>query len=340
MQIPVLPSDRVVEDKPSNSFGHFVSGDLGEFREQMCSLFNHHNIISRERCAEAQGFEVGHVDLGRDLMISAVRYDQKVRIEAPPLDRFFVFQFTLGGSCHNTQGNDHADAAPGTLCVLNWDRPIRQDMSSGYRQMAVRVSRGLLENVLEEELGYSVRDPLGFCTEACPLQASTTTLVHALNNVWIDLQREQSGYSSNVVRGRINRTLAAMLLTAVPHNYSDLFACGGGGPVPFFVRQAELYMREKSSQKLTLADVASSTGVSMRTLQNGFRDFRGTTPMAYLKSVRLNAARQKLIRSQQNNCTVTEIALDCGFTHLSKFSQDYREQFGESPSETARRGTV
>jgi transcriptional regulator GlxA family with amidase domain len=36
--------------------------------------------------------------------------------------------------------------------------------------------------------------------------------------------------------------------------------------------------------------------------------------------------------------TITSVAYDCGFGHLGEFAQNYRSRFGESPSETLRRG--
>ena len=56
--------------------------------------------------------------------------------------------------------------------------------------------------------------------------------------------------------------------------------------------------------------------------------------MTYLKNVRLDLARMDL--KNKNNTTVTEIAMNCGFNHLSKFSIKYKERFGELPSETLR----
>jgi AraC-like DNA-binding protein len=57
--------------------------------------------------------------------------------------------------------------------------------------------------------------------------------------------------------------------------------------------------------------------------------------MAYLKDHRLTLARTQLQNGPGER--VTEIALDCGFNHLSKFSLEYQQRFGERPSETLNR---
>lgn len=58
--------------------------------------------------------------------------------------------------------------------------------------------------------------------------------------------------------------------------------------------------------------------------------------MAYLKQCRLDMARKMLLAGSRDGATVTEIAFSCGFSHLSKFAYDYRQCFGELPSETLR----
>jgi AraC-like DNA-binding protein len=341
LQIPVWRGSIDVPVKPSRIFHRFVSDDLSAFTDRMCSLFKPHDIIlSHERISEASRFELDYVELGADLLMSKVTYGRKVSIEAPPLEQFFVFQFTLDGVCVNTFGSQQVEATPRSLCSLNLGRPVKQDMSPGYRQIAIRVSRGLLVQTLEEELGYRVRDQLQFASDAVSLDGSAATLAGLVSNVWNDLQRADSGYDQHVVRDRTNRAIAALLLAALPHNYTDLFAWKGGGATPFFVRKAEIYMREHAADNITSNDIADHVGVSVRTLQNGFRNFRTTTPMTFLKSIRLHSARAGLLKSHATKRNVTEIAMDCGFTHLSKFAQDYRQQFGESPSEMARRGTL
>ena len=78
-------------------------------------------------------------------------------------------------------------------------------------------------------------------------------------------------------------------------------------------------------------------GVPERTLHQAVRTHLGVTPKALLKTMRLNAVRQAL-RTAPPETGVMEIAMQWGFFHAGWFSQDYRQQFGESPSTTLRKG--
>ena len=73
-----------------------------------------------------------------------------------------------------------------------------------------------------------------------------------------------------------------------------------------------------------------------RTLIKHFRDFKGTSPMRYLRSARYERVRAALRRAEPEE-SVTDVASQWGFTHLGRFSVEYRRRFGESPSETLRR---
>lgn len=87
----------------------------------------------------------------------------------------------------------------------------------------------------------------------------------------------------------------------------------------------------------TVLDVCSALGVSRRTLQYCFAEIYGISPLAYLRLIRLNRARQALLAAREGD-TVAQIAAHWGFWHLSRFAQDYRHLFGELPSDTLQRG--
>ena len=94
-------------------------------------------------------------------------------------------------------------------------------------------------------------------------------------------------------------------------------------------------MRSNIGRTILLADIAQHIGVSIRTLHKAFRDFRGTTPMAILHSLRLAAVREDLL-SAPHGTRVADVARRWGFAHHGRFSIAYREKYGEHPRQTIR----
>ena len=78
------------------------------------------------------------------------------------------------------------------------------------------------------------------------------------------------------------------------------------------------------------------TNVSSRSLFKSFRAARGYTPMTFAKMIRLKHARQ-LLGSGDSKASVAGVAFTCGFGNLGHFARDYREAFGELPSQTLAR---
>ncbi|WP_431099380.1 helix-turn-helix domain-containing protein [Polaromonas aquatica] len=98
-------------------------------------------------------------------------------------------------------------------------------------------------------------------------------------------------------------------------------------------RRARELVHAQLDQPPTVLALCEQLGVSRRTLQNGFQTALGISPLAYLRAVRLNAARQAL----KTATSVTAAATDLGFWHFGHFAHDYQQMFGELPSEAFRR---
>ena len=91
-------------------------------------------------------------------------------------------------------------------------------------------------------------------------------------------------------------------------------------------------MAENAAASIAVPDVAAALGVSVRSPQQGFRQWRNTTPHDF----RLRLIHDELCRSGEDT-DVTTVALRHGFTHLGRFSAYYQSAFGELPSTTLRR---
>jgi AraC-like DNA-binding protein len=106
--------------------------------------------------------------------------------------------------------------------------------------------------------------------------------------------------------------------------------------VPRCVKQAEEYIRNRAREAPTLSQIAAASGVSVRTLSDSFRQFRGLTPMAFLRERRLEGVRKELLTAPPG-ATVAAIANLWGYASLGAFAALYFRRFGEYPSTTLSR---
>jgi len=106
--------------------------------------------------------------------------------------------------------------------------------------------------------------------------------------------------------------------------------------VPRLLKKALDLLEADPAHTWTVGEIATACGVGRRTLQRQFRRFVGRVPMEFLRDLRLDRARQELLRAS-GRASVTDIAARCGLNHLGRFAAQYRERYGESPSATLRR---
>ena len=98
----------------------------------------------------------------------------------------------------------------------------------------------------------------------------------------------------------------------------------------------EQIARANIAKPASIAELCRNAAVTPRTLSRAFRAIRGMMPYRYLLQLRLSEVRRAL-SSHSEAANVTEVATRFGFRELGRFSAQYREAFGESPSDTKRR---
>jgi len=106
--------------------------------------------------------------------------------------------------------------------------------------------------------------------------------------------------------------------------------------LPADLVRALVWLRTHLSEPVQLDLLAQAADVRPRTLETHFRTFLGTTPLGWVRRMRLARARQEFIRRGRNS-TVTTVALSSGFNQLGRFAAEYRKAFGELPSATIQR---
>jgi len=103
------------------------------------------------------------------------------------------------------------------------------------------------------------------------------------------------------------------------------------------VADARAFILAHRDALITVPLLCEKLFVSRRTLQYCFEGVLGISPIAYLRTVRLNGARRHL-REGMSDKSVGEIAGAWGFGNFSQFSCDYKKLFGETPSASMKTG--
>ncbi|MGJ7530618.1 helix-turn-helix domain-containing protein [Variovorax sp. GB1P17] len=110
----------------------------------------------------------------------------------------------------------------------------------------------------------------------------------------------------------------------------------GSSPASFIVEKCHGITLTDTGRRPEVVELCQRLRISRRTLQNSFRSVAQTTPVHYIRCIRLNGVRRQLMATAPEAATIAQVASDWGFTHLSHFAAEYEELFGELPSRTRR----
>ena len=124
------------------------------------------------------------------------------------------------------------------------------------------------------------------------------------------------------------------LITDIPSKGAQLKDRPAHGARVRIAKLAQEYIEEHYRETVHMEDLCRAASVGIRTLQRCFKEYFDLTISDYLKAVRLNTAHRELTVAHPAVSSVTTIALQNGFTHLGRFSIEFRKFFGQSPSET------
>jgi AraC-like DNA-binding protein len=150
-----------------------------------------------------------------------------------------------------------------------------------------------------------------------------------------ELARPDSTFANPISAAPAEEFLLQSILMGLSNSRSALLHRQNSAAAPGNIRRAEEFIRSNAHEAITVESVARAASCSVRALQLGFRRFRNTTPLAVLRQARLQRARNEIMRSD-GSLSVLGLAARHGFGNPGRFSDMYRQAFGEYPSETLR----
>jgi transcriptional regulator GlxA family with amidase domain len=100
----------------------------------------------------------------------------------------------------------------------------------------------------------------------------------------------------------------------------------------FRVKHAIRLLSEDLTRVLVLAEIARKVNLSQPRLRYLFKAETGMTPAQYLKSLRMQRAKE-LLNDEETFLNVKQIMLRVGVRDQSHFVRDFRELYGQTPAE-------
>ena len=312
----------------------FRTTHLDEARSEVARVFCPHGLTTTNKDEKLNTVH-NRVTLG-DVTLNYLDYGAEVHITPGELNSFYLIQMPLAGSAEITCGKEKIHSDINMASIPNPLEKLDMVWHEGNPQLLVYINRSTLEERLEDLIGRELHLPVRFdlgMDLTTPEARSWRTLVDTLV---ADVDRGGLTMHSGV-RNQFQDLIISGLLLSQRHNYSESIGTSVEPAAPRSVRLAMQACEANPEEPLTVTDMARIAGVSIRSLQDGFKKYVGMSPTDYLRNVRLTRVREELISNHIFNSSISEIAFSWGFTHLGRFAKMYHERFGELPSETIRR---
>lgn len=148
----------------------------------------------------------------------------------------------------------------------------------------------------------------------------------AIREIYQEWEEQREGYPL-MIKANILRILTMLIRAYQDESKSDEMLKEKKNAMKR-LEQAFSYIDEHYCEKITLEEVAASVYMSSNYFSTYFRKVTSISFSEYVTRLRIRHARE-LLRDQEKS--VTEAALECGFNNISNFYRLYKKHVGKPP---------
>jgi AraC-like DNA-binding protein len=246
--------------------------------------------------------------------------------------------FIVGGGTPATfiLDGEAVTVSPHQAAVVSPHHLVKVIRPKGSEVLVVRVSMAVLKTHFQELTAQYHKSPLLFTPKINLKKGKGVSFKETLKFIINEVESNELQDESRTLYDMFDRMLMAAILD-LPHNLSaKVYPYRSGYDMSRIVRLVEDYVEAHLADPICVADLLTVCNCSRSKLFSAFQSKRGYTPMEFLIERRLQRVRKTLLKGKGFG-NISLIAFDSGFTHLSRFSQTYKNRFGESPSATIRK---
>jgi AraC-like DNA-binding protein len=263
--------------------------------------------------------------------LSYCSYSAGVRIKFPEI-RMYRQQIPLAGTARIEPGKLSHDLSSLKTYVIAPSTKMNVQFGRGYRQLVLHIEESYLNSLAATLIGSGAIKKLEFIGSADTGGEAYRSFLRRLAFFIQEINFVGQMGNTWAIR-ELESMLALSFIRANPSNYTKFFEEPERWRGSGLVRKIEEYIEANFFRAITIEEMASVASASVRTIFDHFRRTRGYTPIRFLRQVRLQSARGMLLEPEEHT-SVTDVALCCGFSNLGHFAREYRELFGEKPSQT------
>lgn len=269
------------------------------------------------------------------MSLNFLRYGADVEIDIGPFQSFYMLEFPQTGSVDLRLGTQHIKTRPGCATVISPTLPVWSNWSSDCAQVMVKIPRSAMESHLSGLIGRSLPYELIFEPVLDFSEPGADSVLRFCSFLFDQFGEGSPILASQGMSRDLERAFMSALLMAQPNNYSDILKARSNSIAPRHVRKAIAYIEANLENDIALEALVATADVSARALYAGFHKFVGMPPQVLIRNLRLDRVRDDLLNAA-GGVTVSEIAMKWHFTHLGRFSCEYKKRFNESPRDTLR----
>ena len=318
---------------PLHRFPFFSTSDPEELRHLAATLLN----VSRIDFETASPFTVrvnlvqlGETGLGFAATSCGLDADQCAA-------DFIRLQIAVKGCATTAACGKITEINQRQLAITPCGVDSRAVVEPGHARLTLRLKHETLVQKLTTLLGVKPKSELSFEPAIAACEPYTQGLLRLVFFLSQQLDSTASKLPAAVYL-ELEQAVQIAFLWASRHNFSHVLLHEEKRPASAIVSRLEEYIEAHWQDAVTVERLVAEAGVSARSVFRAFELARGYSPMAFARTVRLRHAHQ-MLAAPEKETTVTAVAFICGFGNLGHFARDYRQAFGERPSETLNRAT-
>jgi AraC-like DNA-binding protein len=199
-----------------------------------------------------------------------------------------------------------------------------------HAQHGISIRRALFTERLSTLLGKPILAKLHF-EPVVDLNVQAFQVIRTLVEMATGREFDLLMNAGSLMPSRLREMLVDAVLEAWPHNYTAALQRPAPAIAPRHVKLAVEYIQEHPDNLVSGTDLARLSNVSLRALQDGFQRFMGMSIVAYQRQVRLERAYAEF--AGEASPSVTEVALQYGFSNVGRFCQYFQKAYGVSPAQ-------